>query len=202
MPLASKDDHAFCCTPDLQRRLWSWWLQAVPLRRLLFCLRIVAVSSNFITRDDPRAESWVVFGHLTKLKAHVKTRCFWPSVKSRGTNFAMHVQVFHENFLVDFITDSNHMRELKDCSASVLMNELTKSFHVLWHFANDWSPWTPVILNRYLAGLETRMALKNLCSTSRNFTKILKKHFEGLGSRFAKLRTIWCLYVARICQSL
>lgn len=37
----------------------------------------------------------------------------------------MHSQVFYEDLLADYIIDSNHMGELMDFSATVLMDEFT-----------------------------------------------------------------------------
>ena len=39
---------------------------ALPLRRLLFGLWVVAVDPNLLTGDDPRHEGWVISGLLTE----------------------------------------------------------------------------------------------------------------------------------------
>jgi hypothetical protein len=51
---------ALCWTPHLLCLFCSWWLWALPLRRLLLCFWIITVNPTFVIRYDPRDRSWVL----------------------------------------------------------------------------------------------------------------------------------------------
>jgi hypothetical protein len=57
----NNSEYALCWTPDLPHLFCSWWLWALPLRRLLLCFWIITLNPTFVTRYDPRdtRKSWV-----------------------------------------------------------------------------------------------------------------------------------------------
>jgi hypothetical protein len=60
-----ENKHALCWTPDLSRLCCSWWLWALPLRRLFLCFWSIAVNPTFVARYDPRDKSWVLLSLLS-----------------------------------------------------------------------------------------------------------------------------------------
>ena len=82
------DEHALGRAAVLPRLLRSWGSWALPLRRLLFSLRIIPVGPTLVPSDDPRHERWVIQGTLTKLLTNCNTVLFLFGVRSLGTNFA------------------------------------------------------------------------------------------------------------------
>lgn len=68
----------------------------------------------------------VILSHFTKLKAQVKTLLVMIQSQGKGDKLRsneMYVQVFSKELWTDSITDSSHMRELTDCSISVLVDK-------------------------------------------------------------------------------
>lgn len=86
---------------------------------------------NFVVRDDPRDESCIVVSRFATLKLHVKPPL--PLVECQETDDklrrnAMHIQVFREELMAYFITDSSHVRELMERLPTVFMNHFTNIF--------------------------------------------------------------------------
>lgn len=102
------------------------------------------VNSNFIASDDPGDKSCVVVA-ISRSSGHAsRRRCFWwPRVKSRGRSFAANWCMFtYFPVRISWQTASSHVRELKNCSATFIMDEVTNPpsptpFYILWRFAGD-----------------------------------------------------------------
>jgi hypothetical protein len=66
-------------------------------------------------------------------------------------------------------------------------DELSNFLNIFYRFLGVWLPWTFVIFNWPLIGLEMLMSLKNYFSAWIMFSKSLTKHFKGFGSWFTEL---------------
>lgn len=72
---------------------------------------------------------WVVWKFIWNTKHTSKHCCFWLSGQERGDRLeqlfssVMHIQMFHEDFLSDSMTDSIHVGEMIDYSAKALIDE-------------------------------------------------------------------------------
>lgn len=100
-----------------------------------------------------KVESLLTISQLQDIHQDAASGC--QKLGNKLHNIMMHIQIFHEDLLIDIIINSNHVRKLIDYLVTVFMDEFMKLFHIFWHFADDWLPCVLINFNEYSTGLET-----------------------------------------------
>ena len=93
--VAENDEHVLCRAVDLSC-LRSWRCCALPLRRLLFGIRVVLVDPSLVPSDDLRHEGWVIQGTLMEILTDFGTEFLLSGSQKPGherCSNVVHVQI-------------------------------------------------------------------------------------------------------------
>jgi hypothetical protein len=165
IPFMSKKNngHALCWTLDLPRLFCSWWLWAIPLRRLLLCFWSITVNPTFATHCHPKEKSWVLVSLLSYTKTHVYALLLLIICRESGNKLRGMFRFSVKIFLANSKTGPNFVCERMDCSATIFVDEFSNFLNNFFGFVGAWSPWIFVVFNWHSTGLVTWMPFRNHC---------------------------------------